>query len=78
MAKSQEIAKSLTLRLLNPKKNTQQSMDHDIINEPVAIRKYIQYIETKMKIKESGLIVSKKYPYLAVSPDRLLESNCLP
>jgi len=70
-------AKSLAIRLLNPKKNTQQSIGSWIINEPVAIRKRIQYIETKMKIKKSELIVSKEHPYLAVSPDRLLRSNCL-
>ncbi|KYN28602.1 hypothetical protein ALC57_01994 [Trachymyrmex cornetzi] len=77
MVKNEEAAKSLALRLLNPKKIHSEALDHGIINEPVAIRKYIEYTKTKMEIEESGLIVSKERPYLAVSPDRLLGPNCL-
>lgn len=69
MVKSEEAGKSFALRLLNSKKIHSEASDHGIINEPVIIRKYIEYTGTKLKIKESGLIVSKERLYLAVSLD---------
>jgi hypothetical protein len=77
MVKTEEAARSLALRLLNPKKIHSAAMDHGIINEEVAISKYIEYTGIKFKVEESGLIVSKKRPYLAASPDRLLGQNDL-
>jgi len=77
MVKTERAAKSLALRLLNPKKIHTAAMDHGIINEEVAISKYIEYTGIKFKVEESGLIVSKERPYLAASPDRLLKPNVL-
>ena len=47
-------------------------MRYGIEEEPNAIKAYSNFLSADVSIKQSGLWVNKKYPYLGASPDGLI------
>ncbi|KAK3105393.1 hypothetical protein FSP39_024182 [Pinctada imbricata] len=64
-----KLAKSLTL--ISEFKTP--ATEHGHKYEPIAINRYMQ--DTKTDVKESGLVVCSQYPYLAASPDGVINDN---
>ena len=57
---------------LYPVKFTSKATNHGIKYEPVAVLKYIEDYNITEEVKECGLFIYEKHPFIAGSPDRLL------
>lgn len=57
-------------QILNPHKFSSRATNHGIINEQVALQKYMEDME--LQVNQCGLFISIARPYLGASPDGLL------
>ena len=58
---------------------TSKSVEYGKAQEPVASRKYIDYMSsrhTSFQCSETGILVYKDFPYFAASPDGITECKC--
>ncbi|KAL4709806.1 hypothetical protein ACJJTC_001260 [Scirpophaga incertulas] len=62
--------KSFAEQMLLPKSFSSRATNHGIINEPIAIKLYME--EFGIEVKNCGLFLSYKYPFLGASPDGLV------
>lgn len=67
--------KKLAARLLSPSHATGPAINHGIQYEPVAVKWY----ETSQKVVtfEAGIFIDKEMPFIAASPDRVINENLI-
>lgn len=65
--------KILAQNILCPKKFTSRATTHGKVHEAVALQKYERFLSAK--IDRCGLCISETHPFLAASPDGLLQNE---